>query len=522
MVEFGGKVISAKKGLFQEDLLESGFEFKDKTNFEVDFDYFIQKGMKRTSYSITGYMFIPDELKIEPDTYSKEQFFHDFQSRLRFQTPVFPLSAILRKDNHLSPLTRIFEIIDNIMTGNLEDDILNKKMVYELKMHAQIVRSNLRNQIVSLIDMCPAGEPNEIVLDSLHDLIGEVNAIQDRFHELESIIFNSQFPEKTRACYHACDEYISYYLEHYFTILLDKMSNSDCYTIIAPDIRELIVRRQNRRLKMNYSLVIGHEIKKSTRDPTKFHFWKTFLKRYIKQVLELEIKKREDKAKYMQVIGAFGAMVAMAVFLIFSVALLDTTVQNSFPFIIAALVAYAFKDRIKAAINLSGERMLSKWVSDRRFEIIDTKEHEKIGVFKESMRFVKTKDVPADVMEIRNKDRPSVLERDVEIEKVILYKKVITLDAGKILKMHERHKNLSDVLQINIQNFLTHAWDPEEHVIYFNATKNSIEHVPVPLVYHVNMVLKQAFLTKEGQEKIKYKRIRVIFNKNGIDKVEEA
>nr|MDO8115753.1 hypothetical protein [Candidatus Sigynarchaeota archaeon] len=147
---------------------------------------------------------------------------------------------------------------------------------------------------------------------------------------------------------------------------------------------------------------------------------------------------------------------------------------------------------------------------------------EKIGVFKESMRFVNSKDVPAEIMDIRNKDRPSALERDVELERVILYKKIISLDAEKIVKMHERHKNLSDVLQINIQSFLVHAWDPEEYIIHFNSMKNQIEHVPVPLVYHVNMVLRQSYITKDGQEKHRLKRIRVIFNKHGIDKVEEA
>ncbi|MFX0102001.1 MAG: hypothetical protein ACFFCS_20720, partial [Candidatus Hodarchaeota archaeon] len=104
MVEFLGKLVRPRKEMLHEDLLESEFEYRDKNNFDVKFDYLIQKGLEKSNYSVTGYIFIPRHLKINKDTYGKQEFFRDFQSFVRFQTPVFPLIGLVKDTNTLSPL----------------------------------------------------------------------------------------------------------------------------------------------------------------------------------------------------------------------------------------------------------------------------------------------------------------------------------------------------------------------------------------------------------------------------------
>src|SRR5271157_3832298 len=71
------------RALFQDEMLETELEYKDKNNFEVSFDYILQKNMKINDYSITGYIFIPPELKLNADTYTRQQFFQDFSSFTR-------------------------------------------------------------------------------------------------------------------------------------------------------------------------------------------------------------------------------------------------------------------------------------------------------------------------------------------------------------------------------------------------------------------------------------------------------
>ncbi|NMC07914.1 MAG: hypothetical protein GYA24_22090 [Candidatus Lokiarchaeota archaeon] len=525
MVEGPRRIVGTRKILYKDEYLESGYEAKDRNNLEVSFDYLLHKGEARDEYTITGYIFVPPELKINKATYSKQTFFHDFQSSIRFQTPHFPLRSVVNNENGLSPLNRIKKILDEMAGGKFDDEDLNARLVYELKMHAQIVRSNLKNEIAVIIEMCSnkGSCSPENVIETTQPLVGIINQIQDRFHSFQATFNSLQLPQKTKETYFAADEYVSYYIEHYATVLLDKIKNDACYDLIIPDIRALIIRRQQRRKNMNYTLVLDPDVTDATKNSknTKVHYWKSFLKHFIKQVLVLETKEREERKLLMQVIGTAGAITAMSVFVIFTFFFFGFG-QYSLPFVLATLIFYAIKDRIKVLFLALGERITNKMIPDKVYDIVDSlKKKEKIGTVKESVQFIKLDKVPDEVIQMRNNDRASVIEMESSEENVLLYRKHIQLDTGRITHLHERHKNITDALKINIKNFLSYAWDPEENILYFNAATGRLEEIPVPIRYHINMVLSQSYTDSKNVEKTRYKRIRVVFEKDGIDNVED-
>jgi hypothetical protein len=516
--------------LYKDDHIESAFEAKDRNNLEVSFDYLLHKGAKEAKgkskedeYTVTGYFFIPPELKITKDTYTKQTFFHDVQSSIRFQTPHFPLKSYINPDNQLSPLYRIRALLKEMATGKFDDDDVNYRLVYELKMHAQIVRSNLKNEIGLIVEFCSKQESVEVIAETITAIIENVNMIQDQFHELEPEFYSMQLPQKIRETYLAADEYVSYYIEHYMTVLLDTIRSQSCFELIIPSIQDLIARRQERRKKMGYTLVIDPDVNEQnkTTKNTKIHYWKSFLKYYIKQVLVLETKEREERKMVMQFVGTIGAITAMTVFVLFTFFFFGFG-QYSVPFILATLVFYAVKDRLKVLFNALGERISNKMIPDKVYDIVDVlKKKDTIGTVKESMQFIKIDKVPDEVLEIRNSDRISTIENEFSQENVILYRKHIKLNTSKITQIHERHKNITDVLKINIKNFLAYAWDPEEDILYFNTEKKELVDVPVPIRYHMNMVLQQVYIDNKNMTKSLFKRIRVVFEKDGIDNVEE-
>jgi hypothetical protein len=525
LVESPRKIVGTYKTLFKDEHLESGFEAKDRNNLEVSFDYLLHKGEVHDEYTITGYIFVPPELKINKATYSKQAFFHDFQSSIRFQTPHFPLKSVINPANKLSPLNRIKTILDEMASGRFDDEDLNDQLVYELKMHAQIVRSNLKNEIAVIVELCSHNELSspESVVETTQQLIGIVNQIQDKFHEFQSTFYTMQLPEKTKETYFAADEYVSYYIEHYWTILLDTIKDKECYKPVVPDIIAMIKRRQQRRKDMKYTLVLDPDVDERTKltKNTKIHYWKSFLKHYIKKVLVLETKEREERKILMQVIGTVGAIAAMTVFVVISF-ILSGFGQYSVAFVLATLIGYAIKDRLKIMFNAMGERLSNRMIPDKVYDIVDSlKKMEKIGTVKESMQFIKLDKVPDEVLQMRNKDRASTIEMEFSEENVILYRKQIALDTGRITHLHERHKNVTDVLKINIKSFLTYAWDPEEEILYYNVVKGKIEDLIIPIRYHINMVLLQEYTDNKDIEKKRYKRIRVVFEKDGIDNVED-
>ncbi|HME52994.1 MAG TPA: hypothetical protein VKM55_12305 [Candidatus Lokiarchaeia archaeon] len=517
MNELSNKSPVNYRALFQDEMLETELEYKDKNNFEVSFDYILQKNVKINDYSITGYIFIPPELKLNADTYTRQQFFQDFQSSIRFQTPIFPLNSIINEDNNLSPINRVRKILDEIASGGFDDEEINQRLIYELKMYAQIVRSNLKNQILFLVDMCPRDDSTDIVIETVQTLVDAVNKIQDKFHGFEPEFFSLHLPERTRATYFAADEYVSYYIEHYFTVFFDKINKVEYYSSLVPLIQDVIIKRQERRKKMNYSLVLDVS---DTERIERFHYWKGVLKSYIKQVLVLQTKMSASRKTLRVIFGALGAFVAMGVYIFLTVGI--STNLYLTPWVIIVLAIYVLRENIKVIFSTGGERFLSKWIPDRKYDIYNILgRKEKIGNIGESAKFIKFGDVPEEIIKIRNKDRASVLEREFEQEEVILYRKTIQIEADKITHIHERHKNISDVMKINIRNFLSNAWDPQESITYYNSAEQRIDEINVPISYHLNMVLRQDYKDVKGNERTKFKRIRVIFNKNGIQKIEE-
>ncbi|MHA1699388.1 MAG: hypothetical protein ACTSWN_11150, partial [Promethearchaeota archaeon] len=306
-MEFVDSASKASKFRAENISLETEIETKGLESVDVKFDYFIQKNVKINRYSIVGYIFLPKDLRINKDTYKKEEFFHDFRSFIRFHTPVFPLMGLIKEQNNLSPLNRVKSIIAELASGQKDEEELYDRIIYELKMLAQIIRGNLRNQVVFLLDQCSRGGPMEILVEKIQDTLDTLKRIQSEFYSLQSIFFTVQVPEKARVCYYAADEYVSYYIEHYFTILLKELSKNDFFKIIIPDIQEMITFQQEHRKNMGYRLTFNDE----DEDNSKFHYWRQTLKNYFKEVLFLTIKEREKRSKYAQFIGVVGAIIAM-------------------------------------------------------------------------------------------------------------------------------------------------------------------------------------------------------------------
>ncbi|MHA1684146.1 MAG: hypothetical protein ACTSUE_24615 [Promethearchaeota archaeon] len=535
MVELSKKLINVRKALEQEEIVESGFEHRDNMNLEVKFDYFIQPRTNVSTYDVVGYVFMPNELKINKETYSKIKFYRDFQGFIRFQTPIFPLEGLVSENNQLSPLNRIQWLLDSITNGMLDGisgsgsgGNVSDKLIYEMKMLAQMVRSNLRNQVIFLIDLFPRDDAIEIVNENIPNLVQTLRKVQARLFEHGRNLYNFRVPEQVRECYRAADEYVSYYIEHYLTILADQVLDEEIFKGNLPILEKMIVEQQLTRKKKGYVLVLdlnpaGDQDGEKSTDLSKFHHWKVLLKNYIKQVLNLNIREREERQKYLQIIGAIGAIIAMAVSFFLGYLLQQYLPDTSFPFILSVLVAYALKDRIKFSINTSGEKWLAKWTPDKKYDIEDPLKNQKIGVSKESMQFVTHSKVSSDVMLIRNKDRKHLIERELGSEDVILFKKHIKLFNSKIIGLHDRHKNINDILHINIRNFLTYALEPESLVPLYDGARSEVRDVAVPVMYHVNLVLKLMYRVKEGgnEKKVQFKHIRIIFNKNGIQKVEQ-
>ena len=125
---------------------ESLIERHDLYNFESKIDYTLETTEKKeTMYLLATYLFIPNSLHINKDSYSREQFFSDINNYIRFKTPKMTIDGIIDERNELSPMNIILKGLKDVEYGNSSKDLLTK-IQRELCLNASIIKATLRDQ----------------------------------------------------------------------------------------------------------------------------------------------------------------------------------------------------------------------------------------------------------------------------------------------------------------------------------------------------------------------------------------
>ncbi|MCK4936317.1 MAG: hypothetical protein KAR84_05635, partial [Elusimicrobiales bacterium] len=192
------------------------------------------------------------------------------------------------------------------------------------------------------------------------------------------------------------------------------------------------------------------------------------------------------------------------------------------PFVFIIVVSYVFKDRIKDWLKVLFSKSMVKWISDRQVEILDPLNNKKIGVLKEAFSFISNSSVPGDISKIRNVDNITSIDEDGKPERIFKHEKKVTIFPGKVLKFHERRKDISDIMRFNISGFTAHADDSFVNHRYLIPESGDVKTAICPRVYHVNVVVKYICQSAGHEEKINYDRIRIILSKDGIARIEDV
>jgi len=190
--------------------------------------------------------------------------------------------------------------------------------------------------------------------------------------------------------------------------------------------------------------------------------------------------------------------------------------------VLIIVISYIFKDRIKDWLKLLFSRNLTRWFSDREIKILDPASSKKIGILKEAFTFISEKAVPPDIERLRNIDNITSIDEDGKPERVFKYKKEIAFYPEKILMVHDRRKDLNDIMRFNIKDFVTQADDSRVDYSCVDPASGRIVTVPCARVYHMNVVIKYSYADAQGQKKVHYDRIRIVLNKEGLVRLEEV
>ncbi len=508
------------------EILDSKITIHDKNRFEIKLDMDLESGRKN-KYRVETYFFIPRALNINPNTYSKNDFYNSTQKYIRFKTPQMSLRKLIDPSVDISPLNRIKSRFQLILSGTKDRETVDA--VYsEVKLLGCIVRAAVRDYIRYLIEEFKfhnaKDEKHKAQLSLLEEnsinLIRDIRVLISRIRVLRTDMSNPIVPIRLRECFNFLDEFLSLTIEEYLAVFLEALHKKGEilkeFRAVEESAIDIITAQSAYRASMGYSSVIVRGGKNEA-----IVYRRSVLKKFISSALYLQIEISEWEG-LMQFVFGLAAGVAMLFATLVMIYAQNRYTVNSASFVIVVVASYIFKDRIKDWLKIFFSKGMTRWISDRKVNIRDPQTGKIIGVFKEAFSFIANNAVPSDVLLRRNIDNITSIDEEGKPECVFKYEKEVELSAGRIFSAHERRTDINDIMRFSVEDFLSQADDPEVDHLYLNPETKKIEVVRCSRVYHINMIIRYILCDSSRRQQVSHGRVRIVLNRDGIARLEEV
>ncbi len=246
-----------------------------------------------------------------------------------------------------------------------------------------------------------------------------------------------------------------------------------------------------------------------------FEFQRHVLKRFTSSVLWLQTRVREPGRWIRHVLYALAAGAAMA----FAVAAAlwngMAPSEQLMPWLFAAVIAYAVKDRLKAILQEAFSNVVARHFPDRRWDITD-KSDRRIAVVDEHSGFVPFHDVQPEVLAARRRTRVHSIEEVARPETVLCHKKSFTLDNERLAALGPDFDGLAEIFRLDLHRWLAHTDDPKQTVVVADRETQSIRSYKAPRVYNIAVVYRLRYADEASQ----WHRLRVVVSRKGLQRVD--
>ena len=497
-----------------ESLIESRVEAHDSQQFEVKLDYSIDPDKRLNQYRAEAYLFIPKSLGINRETYSSKHFFRDIQSYIRFKTPRISISDLLSPDFADSPFVRL-RTAQEILEREPESKRAQKKLVRELKMLACLVRANTRDRVRELIEMLPEASEVDSLPRAEEDVckvLSEIKRVFEAYRNLKGELLSRPLPFEAYDTCRMVDEYLSLVLENHLTHLyeaIDARYDDALFQNARRQSSQLLRDERDYRDSTDYPRILESGV------PNEHYLYRRgLLKKMAMSVLFLDVNQERSKDGHSDWVASFAAGIAMIFAVSASIWAQMKYGLNTGPFVVALVLSYILKDRIKDWIKRYYSVLLAYKLWDRSTRIVDPLSGQVVGRCREQVNYLSEKDLPEKILKIRHAGEPQSVEAQAKQESCIRYNKEIRLDGKSIDLSHGRLSDVNDIMRFNIWRMLILADDSNHDVRLFNVRRSQVETVVCPKVYHINMLLN--FYCGESDTLVSSERVRVVFDREGI------
>ncbi len=483
-------------------MIEEVVKIHDKFSLEIKLGFIARKKKKISNFACNTWIFIPNSLDINTATYTKNDFYRDIKSNIRLITPVFLLRDIAIRDQ--AP----FNVLEQSFTGLASTPTRTRTAAYEyqIRMFLSILKSALRNEITHI-----AGNK---IPDDLNFLIGtyidSIDKITGHYRSLRRIINAPTVTGQMLNYYFFGDEFMSNLVEQHTFRMISALEKSGRATDEMRRQLMGIIRKEIDYKKENNYPVVDRESPDLNRELISRL---GLLKKYAENELFLNADKKKDGAIAEQVYYSLAAGLSMIFATVIAFSFQQHYGNLTMPLFVALVVSYMLKDRIKELSRYYFAHKLGRRYFDRKTKI--TLNDQEIGSSKEAMDFIPENKVSYEVMQMRA--RSAILEADnrSNMEKVILYRKLVRLDRGNLDKSSRfATAGMNEIIRMNFSGFIAKMDNPMVP-LFVPAEEDGFEIIKGEKIYYLNLVMQL-----KSEEQLEYQRYRIALNRKGIRGIE--
>ena len=468
----------------------------DQFSIEFKIGFSGREGVKADHFDVNSWIFLPNGLDINQQTYSKDRFFSDMKSNIRLITPSFSMKEMVTGE--VAPLRYLEKALKEAMADSSAEHM--GEFEFQLKLFGSIFKSAIRDEAARIRHQTDA----PLLYERCKAFASDAREVLKAFRELFATVQADNGEIITKFGF--ADEFMSHQVEIRTLRIMKalKRSNPAGFDEARACLTELLTDETQYKKGRGYShSVLGDE--DNNRRLLSRH---SLLKKYMESALFLRVNTTQDGKAVRQI--SFGLAAGLAMMVSLLVTMPFQKYLGNYPsliFVILVLI-YMIKDRIKELTR----GLFAYQLKDKYFDtktVVSIKE-QPIGWIKEGMDFILDDKVPEEVLKYRNRSK---LEADNNLleEKIILYRKKVKID-NELLRHHYVYdfKGINDIMRYHI-NYLTKKMDNPESEIDCLDEHLQLQTIKADRVYTLHFVLQFKW-----EDRMEYKAFHVMVNRNGI------
>jgi len=265
----------------------------DRNNIEIKYTFQVPDKSK-VEYAVEMYLFAPESLGINSNTYSIGHFYNDERNHIRLKTPSYLLKDIT--SGEASPLTKLEQSMRQLASEPDSEKAFNEYLRH-IQIYCYVLKSALRDRFQSALE-----KPEKTLLESIG--INTQSALL-KFREARAIINIEGINEKALEMFRLADEYNSLLAGKYLFRLL-RFSEDKCPEVMGC-LASILEKETKHRESQGFPNV------KDSHANEELLYRMGVLKKLMGQVLFIKTKTRTEGRLLEQIIPGIAAGIAVSI-----------------------------------------------------------------------------------------------------------------------------------------------------------------------------------------------------------------